>query len=378
MLSNAFSPFSPTLTTNTQLRQPRAIVMINGFSVLWVNINITTTTFYVADSYHFEIPINGQPNGFNISYLSLQASLSIKIYVGFPQNPDAFNVEDLDLLMVGDCDEMIIDPLRQIITFSGRDLTSRFIDTKTYAKYPNQTASTIVTNLANSHGLNPVVTSTSGNVGTFYIRENTLMTKETTEWDLITFLAQQYNFVAYVQQNNLVFGAKPTAENSQPYVLSYQSPSSPSGSPIFNGMTLDMTRCFTVAKDVTVKVRVPYSPLTGRSFTATAGKKNPSINSSKAGNQVYTYTYPGLSNAQALAKAQQLAQEITLNELKISATLPGDNKLLKSSIIQLIGTGTRFDQVYYTDTVVRNISVEDGYTMEVHAKNMDVNSQVLL
>ena len=378
MLSNSYGSFSPELTTNTQLRQPRAIVIINGYSVLWVDISITTTTFYVADSYHLTIPLYGQPPEFNIDYLAQQASLNIQIYVGFPLNPNAFSTEDLDLLMVSDCDEMVIDPLKAIVTFTGRDLTSRFIDTKTYAKYPNQTASTIVTNLANEHGLTPVVTATQGNVGTFYIRQNTLMTKETTEWDLITFLAQQYNYVAYVQGNNLVFSPKPTMENSTPYILQYQPPSLPSGSPIFNGMTLDLTRCFTVAKDVTVKVRVPYSPLTGRSFTATAGKKNPTINSTSAGNQIYTYTYPGLSNAQALAKAQQLLQEITLNELKLSCSLPGDNKLLKSSLIQLIGTGTRFDQYYYTDTVTRNISVEDGYTMEVHAKNMDVNSQVSL
>ena len=378
MLSGQYSQYSPSLPTANQLRQPRAIVLINDIAVIWTEIKIVTTTFYVADTYTVDIPLSSQPLGFNIAYLSKQSMMSVKIYVGFPINPDSYSTQDLQLLMVGDCDEMTIDPLRMTVTFSGRDLTSRFIDKKTYAKYANQTASNIVTNLAQSHGLNPIVTSTQGNVGTFYEAENTLLTKETTEWDLMTFLAQQYNYVVFVQQNNLIFEPKPTAQNSTPYILSYQPPATLYGSPVFNGMNLTMMRCFTVAKDVTVKIRVPYSPTTGKAFTASAGKKNPSINSSSAGNQVYTYTYPGLTNSQALSKAQQLLSEITLNELKISATVPGDNLLTKSSIINLIGTGSQFDQIYYTDTVTRTLNYTDGYLMEIEAKNSDVNSQVLL
>ena len=380
MLSNTYSPFSPTLTTVGQLRQPRAIVVINGFYVLWVNIKIVTTTFYVADSYSVEIPLYGQPAGFNMSYLSTLATVSVQIYIGFPGNPSAFTTSDLDLLMTGDCDEMVIDPLRAIVTFTGRDLTSRLIDTKTYAKYPNRTASNIVTLLANEHGLGTSrITATKGTVGTFYNDQNTVMTKETTEWDLITFLAQQYNFAAYVEGNDLVFGPKPTLDNTVPFILQYQAPTAIFGSPIFNGMSLNFSRSFTVAKDVTVNVRVPYSPLTGRAFTQHAGKTNPSINAKVAGNQVYNFTYPGLTPAQALATAQQLLKDITLNELKLTATMPGTNELKKSSLIKLLGTGSRFDQFYYTDTITRTFSAgDDGYNMTVNAKNGDVNSQVNL
>ena len=379
MLSAGFSPFSSTLTTGEQLRQPRAVVVINGFYVLWVDITITTTTFYVADSYSVEIPLYGQPTGFNMAYLSKQAALNIKIYIGFPDNPDAFTAEQLDLLIVGDCDEMTLDPLNATVTFTGRDLTSRFIDTKTYSYYPNQSASNIATLLAQEHGLGTSkIIATQGDVGTFYTRQNTLMTKETTEWDLLTFLAQQYNYAVYVQQNDLVFAPKPTIENTIPYVLQYQAPSIQGGSPIFNGMTLNVVRSFTVSKDVTVKIRVPYSPQTGRSFTETAGKKNPTINSTSAGNQIYTFTYPGLTKAQALSKAQSLLTEITLNEIKLNASLPGDNVLTKSSLIRLIGTGSRFDQYYYTNTIIRTINYTDGYLMEINAKNSDVSSQVSL
>ena len=391
MLSSGYSPFSSTLMTGEQLRQPRAIVIINGFYVLWHNIRITTTTFYVADSYQIEMPLYQQPNGFTMQYLSTLAKVNIAIYVGFPDNPDSFTTTDLDLLMVSDCDEMIIDPLRAIVTFTGRDLTSRFIDTKTYSYYPNMTASAIATMLAQQQGLGTSkIVATQGNVGNFFtgasISQSTLLSKETTQWDLLTFLAQQYNFAVYVEPNantttassNLVFAPKPTIESTIPYEIRYQAPPSIGASPISNTMSMDFTRAFTLSKDVTVKIRVPFNPLTGRAFTQVAGKKNPTINSTSAGNQIYTFTIAGLTPQQAEAKALSTLKDITLNEIKFSCELPGDNKLTKSSLIKVMGTNTRFDQYYYTDTVIRTINFQAGYEMSVRAKNQDVNSQVTL
>ena len=104
MLSGQYSQYSPSLPTANQLRQPRAIVLINDIAVIWTDIKIVTTTFYVADTYSVDIPLSGQPVGFNISYLSTQAMMSVKIYVGFPINPNSYSTQDLELLMVGDCD----------------------------------------------------------------------------------------------------------------------------------------------------------------------------------------------------------------------------------------------------------------------------------
>lgn len=378
MLSGIYSSSSPTLQNNLQLRQPRAIVLINKIAVLWVDITINTTTFYIADSYRVQIPLNGQPPSFNLTYLSTLAQLTVEIWVGFPSNPNAFTTSDLTQIIVGDCDEMIIDPLSQSITLSGRDLTSRLIDTKTFKKYPNLTASNIAIELANEHGLTPVVTPTSGNVGTFYSNANSLMLKQTTEWDLLTFLAEQSGYVTYVIGTNLYFQPKLTVQNSTPFVLKYQAPNALSSSPVFNGMYFTITRQFTLSKDVTVKIRVPYSPLTGRAFTVSAGKTNPTINSTHAGNQIYTFTYAGLTQQQAQQKANTLLQNITLNELKLTARLPGDNTLTKASVIKVTGTGTRFDQTYFTNSIVRRISISEGYEMEVTAKNIDTNSEIIL
>lgn len=361
--------------TDEQVRQPRAIVMVNGMSVLWHDITLTTTTFYIADTYRIIIPLSGQPVGFTAGYLSLQAMFSISVYIGFPDNPDTYSQDDLQLVFVGDCDKMVIDPLRMTATFTGRDLSSRLIDTKTSNKYPSQTASNIAIQLAQKHNLTPVVTATSGNVGTLYDNSQALLSKETTEWDLLCYLAQQYNYVVYVINNNLYFTPKPAIQNTKPYVLQYQPPTKLYGTPIYNGMTLSMSRSLTVAKDVHVTVRVPYSTLSGFSAIAVAGKTNKSIKSSTAGIQNYVYTIPGLTQAQAQAKAMQLLKDISANELEINTSLPANNILQKSSLISVIGTNTKFDQYYYVSSIVRTMNVNEGYLMHVVAKNSDVSSQ---
>jgi phage protein D len=366
-----------TIPNNGVTNQPRGIVLINGINVKFEYLEVTTTTFYLSDQYHIRIPLSGQPNNFNANYLSSVHPITVKIYMGFPSNPNFYSASDLQLLLIGDVDKLDIDPITMTASFSGRDLTSRLINTKTYAKYSNQTSSTIVTNLAKAHNLTPVVTQTNTPVGTFYQTQNTLLTKETTEWDLVCFLAQEEGFVIYVEGENLIFKPRPIETSSTPYLLTYQPPTSVNGSPTFNGESLLMSRSLTLAQDVIVLVRVPYSP-SGKAFTvkATSAKRN----SSALRSQTFVLTYPGLTRAQAAAKANQLALDITSHELKIQVKLPGDTLLKKDSLIQLRGTNTMYDQIYFTDMVTRTFEFnsESGFSQIVSAKNHSVDNQVNL
>lgn len=373
MLSQAYSAYSYQPAADL-LSKPRAIVLINGISVLFQSLEVMTTTFYMSDTYNIVIPLSEQPSIFNENYLFSTSSLSVKIYMGFPINPDAFSTSDLDLMIVGDCDNLDYDPIQRIVTISGRDLTSRFIDTKTYEKYSNKTPSEIAIILAKKYGLNPIVTPTKEAAGIFFTYQNTLMTRETTEWDLLCFLAQQEDFVVYVEQNNLIFKPR-SSVSSVPYVLNFQKASLTNASPVFRGMNLKFSRSMTLAKDVVVKVRVPYNPQTGNAFTVKATSRNKV--SLSEGLQVFTYTIPGLSKSQALAKAQQLARDITIHEIKLSAELPGDNILKKDSIIKVAGVDNSIDQTYYADQVTRTMNAFD-YRMQISAKNHNVDNEILL
>lgn len=376
MLTSSYSPFSNI--TSTQLaRQPRGIVLINGTAIRWTSMQVTTTTFYMADNYRVEIPLSNQPAFLTLQYLTSMVPITIKVYMGFPSNPNAYTQADLQLMIVGDVDMLDIDPLTQTAAFSGRDLTSRFIDTKTYNKYPNQTASTIATQLAQQQGLNPVITSTSDKVGTFYTDQNTLMMRETTQWDLLSFLSQQEDFVVYVEGENLIFKPRPT-DSTNPFILQYQLPTilgNINSSPSFNGMTLKLKRSLTLAQGVTVKIRVPASPQTGAAFTTVVHSNRKS--QSTTNNQIYSYTFPGLNKNQALARANQIIRDITIHELRLEASIPGELMLKKDSLIKLVGTGTTLDQYYYADNVTRNMSITT-FDQTISAKNHNVDSQITL
>lgn len=385
MTSSTFSPFN-NFPNATQLRQPRGIVVINDMTLLWMEIEVTTTTFYIADSYRITMPIKGQPVGFNLAYLASQVPLTVKIYVGFPSNPDSYQTSELDLIMVGDVDKMDVNPLNQTVTFSGRDLTSRLIDTKTYAKYPNQTASSIATMLAQEHGLTPVVTPTTEKAGIFYKYYNTLMSKETTEWDLLCSLAQAQpeRFVVFIEPNrnqisslstNLVFAPQATIRTSNPYILIYNPETATFGSPTFYGTNLVFSRSLTLAQDVVVKIRVPYSPQTGRAFTVQAKSRKARLTNPQT--KQYYYIMPGLSKDQAQNRANQLVRDITIHEMRLEVTLPGDTLIQKNGIVEIRGTQSNFDQIYYADSIVRTLNY-NSFLQRVSAKNHDTTSEIVI
>ncbi len=367
----------------SKAQKPQAIVMINDIIVNWTDITLNTETYYTADNYTVELPFSGQPPPISFDYWASSPIFSIKIYMGIPENPIFYGIADLDLMMVGDCDDIDIDPILGRVVISGRDLTSRLIDNKTTNKFSSLTASAIAEKFAEENNLNPVVTPTTTKVGVYYNYYQTVLTRQTTEWDLLTFLAQQENFIVYVTGNDLVFKPLPS-ESDLPYILSYTAPLLGILPQQFNGMDLQFHRSMTLANDVTVKIRVPYNAKTGKAFTVTRTSKHtprshvPGVPTVSGKKQIYSYVIPGLTPEQALQRAQSILKNITIHEIKLNASLPGDNFLRKDSVIKVVGTESAFDQIYYADRVERIMNINEGYTMRLEAKNHSVDSQVIL
>lgn len=364
-------------------RHPRALVLINGISALWEEIEITTTTFYNADNYHVQLPLNKQNPILNLNYWATTQNFTVQIYVGFPSNPENYSTSELDLIIQGDCDELEVDPLNARVMLSGRDLTSRFIDTKTTNKYPNQTSSQIAAILAQEHGLMTNITPTFTPVGSYYNSQNVLMSKVTTEWDLLCYLANQEDFFVYVKQNILYFNPK-TYDLSNVYTLQYQSPNNTNASPTFNGMRLGLFRSTTLSSDVSVTIKIPYNINTGKADFAKAGATHRTrsylhnVPTPSGRIQKYSFVVPGLTKQQAQQKANQILQDITLHEVRLTASLPGNNILQKNGSVQLKGTNSSYDQLYFVEQIVRRINVSEGYIMEISAKNQSTDTEITI
>ena len=147
-----------------------------------------------------------------------------------------------------------------------------------------------------------------------------------------------------------------------------------------NGTSIKFRRNLTLAKDVIVKVR-SWNVKQKQGFTKTAQATH-NKNTVLAGAaqpigeaQVYQYTFPNLTPEQALQRAQSLLQQISQHELRATVDMPGDNLVTTENIVQIAGTGSQFDTVYYPSSILRRWSLEEGYRMTLDVKNHATDSQ---
>jgi phage protein D len=171
------------------------------------------------------------------------------------------------------------------------------------------------------------------------------------------------------------------AQNSGKYPIVWQ-PTSTSSGPKANFEAVKFTRALTVSRGIQVKIR-SWNKKFAKGFTVSypSNAKTIKVGSSSvgAGAQIYSKTVPNLTQDQALQYAQNWYQQIVAHEMKIEGlTMPGDNNLDIPSMLQLSGTGTAFDQMYYTDSIQRTLSFEGGYEMTISAKNHSPDSEVTL
>ena len=369
------------LPVQPKSRQPRSIVKVAGVLIpawkagvrvpAWKHWSVNNNTFYQADTFRVSFAASLLPGATDVNWFSRQTEAFVEIFAGFPIDPLNYTETDMDSLIYGRIDDIEYDPVSTTLTLTGRDLTAAFIDAKTTIQYQNLTSSQVAEKLAQSHGMTVAGPATTTKVGTFYTRDHVSMTDQRSEWDLLTWLAQQEGFVCYVTGMTLYFGPRPTAP-IEPYELRWVLDQY--GHPAANVSSLDVSRSLTVAKGITVVVK-SWNTKTGKGVTGYYPSKPKSTQAGKAspfGNtQTYSITRGGLDQAGANKLAAQIHHEITQHEMKLRARLPADNDLTQTAMVRLTGTGTAFDQDYFVDGITRSMSLDEGYVMDISAKNIN-------
>jgi len=366
----------------SQARNPRALIKINDMTVREVEyLEYVENNFYLSDSFHVKLPLYNLQEAIDIEYLLSQPAILVELFVGFPSNPLSYGINDLQSLILGGINNLKVRVFDSggYIEFDGFDLSKKFIDNKTTQKYQYQTASNIAITLAQKEGLTAVVTPTTQYVGYYYAQDYVQLQNEVTEWDLLVYLAQKEGFQVFVRGKTLYFQPKPLT-SPDPYLL--QASTLENGQlASFNGTTLTVGRNLNYSRDVIVSIR-SWNAKTGLVHVKLSGK--PIRNQQAAAvaqpigqAQVYEYSPPGLTKEQAIILARKLLEDITQHERLLEASLPGDNKLRKDSVIELKGVSLSADQTYYPDTITRTIS-PGGYTMQVRAKNHSPQSIVTI
>lgn len=362
------------------VKHPRAVVMINGNRAKVSSVEVTTSTFFISDTYYIEMPVEGQPKGIDLAFFLSDQVFTCKIYIGFPTDWDNYSENDLDLQIVGDSNEVEIDMFNGIVRISGKDLSSRLMGNQITKTFANNTGSQIAKIFADSNELKSDITENSQILGTFYQDQQALMMSNTTQWDLLCSAAQQINFVVYVKNETLYFKPRPDENSKDPYILKWVPPTPDNASASFKGTGLRIYKNSGLTKNISVTVKVPYSTKTGADFSVKVSSKlkspKGSGGSASQGANKYVYSYPGLTQQQAHDKALQILRDLTIHGIRLEVKVAGDNILQKDSVIKLTGTSTSADQMYFPDHITRRLSNLEGYYMDISAKNKPDNVEL--
>jgi hypothetical protein len=358
---------------------PRAIVKLGGQIVDgWLSWEVTSNSFYEADTFRVSFVIGDLPDSNNLNWFSTQKEIFVEILAGFPSNHDQPDPSELQSLIYGRVDNMDPDLAEGIIDLTGRDLTAVFIDSKITSQYVNKTSSQIVTTLAGRHaGMTASAQATKTRAGTYYDKDQVQLQASRSEWDLITYLARKEGFVAYVSGMTLFFQPNPVDE-SNAYDITWEPPSDDNASPSSNTQSLKFSRDLTVGKGIAVTAR-SANFLTGKAVVQSYPSQAKAIQAGKASpfGKVQNF-YFNMSaghtpvEVEAFAKAQY--DIIISHEMKLTARLPGDNRLSILTPIKVTGTGTAWDQTYFPRSITREMSIDAGYEMTVEAQNVNPDS----
>lgn len=339
-------------------RKPSGVVLLNGTQVPWMRWSVTNNGYYRADTYSLVLPTSALPKGLQSADLADTAKMSVEIRCAVDGSSPVS-------LITGGVDDLSQSWEGGTISLSGRDRTADFLDAKTAEKFQNQTSSQIIQTLAGRHGMTADVEATSTPSGRYYEIDHDRLTDETTEWDLITYLAQKEGYFAWVSGSVLHF--RPASEVQGKPVSILWTPASSSAPASSSVIGLTTQRSFTLAPDVQVIVWT-WNHKQKTHFKVTAKGKKTGKSKSSGPPQTYTFVVPGLTRDQAQQLAQNKLEEITRHERVLDLTMVPDVTLTPRNQLQLQGTATSWDQAYWVDEVVREMA-QDEFTQTVKAKN---------
>jgi phage protein D len=351
----------PTATTLT--RQPLCRVLTGGTEIPGVmSFSVQNNSYHQADSFSATFALSAGGTTYSADFWSSQ---STDILLDISASLD--NGTSWRSLILGAVDKITFNPIHRTVTVSGRDLSSRFIDAKTRQTFQNQTSSQVVQQLAGKRGMTADVTSTGTPVGRYYDADHTRMTlnsmtETTTEWDLLTFLAEQEGYDVWVSGTTIHFHPT-TPPNADPYDVIISDDGQ------CNAVSITLERSQALAKDIVVAVR-SWNSKQRKGFTV----YNPGPPSANSTAQEFSIVRPNLTGDQAQDLANRIRTDLSQQERLGTFELIPDLTLDPRGLLRLRGTNSSWDQTYFIDSVTRSMSF-NSFAMQVHVKNHSLVSE---
>lgn len=349
---------------------PRSIVRLDGHDTYFSNWSVNLNSAHEADDFSIVFPFHIDRNTQQAylvnspdfaSYLFTKSDILVEVFVGFPPNALNYSVNDLTRIMYGYMDEVDFEGGGdgEKVTVTGRNMVARMIDNKVTDKFQNMTSSAVAAMIAKTRGMKIKATPTYSLVGSYFNGDSVQVATNVTEWDLLTYLAEQEGFEMRVKDDTLYFGPyNEVVGNLINTPLEYTWGQ--------NIMDLKITRSPHAAKNIVVQVH-SYDPSGGAHIQGIA--KRAFKGSSDPLTQRYYFT--GLTQQVAQLKAKSILDQLSRMEMVGTMTVAGNELITVDRKISLFGVGSGFSQPYYVGQVSHTFDpTSDGYGCEVSFSNL--------
>jgi phage protein D len=332
-------------------------VSINGDQIQGLlSAAITTTNCFSADTYSLTFAMGARESG-DISFWSTVSSAYVEVTVAI----SSLYGSTYQRLITGMADTIHVDPILGTVGVEGRDLSSSMVDSYRQQDFVNQTASEIVSAIAQYHGLQAVVTATSGDIGRYYSDGYTKLSlgpfsRLQSDWDVVVELARRNDFDVFVEGQTLYF----------------QPSAGPANVPV--PISLQDTQSFRIQRNLGIAANTAARVQSWSSQNMAAydsdnpdGSTSTDQASSSTVNLPFLFSGSNYTAQQVAASAQRYAAELGRLGSVLHLEMPWDLSLSPRTTILLDDTNSLFDTTYLIDNVDRFYNPTSGSRQSIRA-----------
>jgi hypothetical protein len=318
--------------------------------------SVATTNCFSADTYSITF-VMGESG--NIAFWSTVSSayLEVTAVISSAYGPI------YQSLITGMADTVHVDPIQGTVGVEGRDLSSSMIDSYRQQDFVNQTASEIVSSIAQYHNLQPVVTATSGDIGRYYSDGYTKLSlgqfsRLQSDWDLVVQLARQNDFDVFVEGELLYF---------QPSGLSASAPIPMS---LQGVQSARVERNLSVNAATVARVQSWNSQNMAAYDSGSSGVRPIENQGSSTANLPFLFSGANYTSQQVADSANRYTAELGRLSTVLNLDMPWDLSFSPRATILLNDTHSLFDTTYLIDSIERHYSPTSGSKQLVRANQV--------
>ena len=413
-LDAAIDAYSPDFTPY-ESSAPRALVYLGDTYYLTpVGFEVDFSSYGAVDEAKITFSLSDKPD-FSGIYKGDEAPIPIRIYAGFPANPNNYSVSDLTPRFIGLVDSFETDGLKDELIVHCRSLAAYFIANKHTTNFNNQTSLYVINYFCQLAGLTPHIGLRSGQTACTLSQalgaEFVASVRNMREWDILLACAKYDAVDLWVHGTDLYYVAPeqiyhPTmglhyGQNLIDCKVSH-NPFYSSKIKVevrsWNPRTRTSTRSsYSDGGSTTTTTSVQYQNLGGQSNSSTTVSSNSnggssvttsssaggaasdttSSNAPGAGKEPYIFYIPYVISSKIADIAQAIWKQMSLMEYILNFTIPitpGNLEYIDVTALFVLNdyVWPTYNQTYRPRKITETFDQTSGWKAAVEAVNHDL------